>query len=142
MKPLPLPDPPLRDGVVALRPWAEGDVAEVATWGADPELVKWTGVPADYTPQLALGYMAGAEAGRRAGRMVDLAIFDLGSSVVIGSCDVRRPLDEDPALGEIGYLLVEAAGGRGMATRAVRLLVRWSFDVLEMARCAGGGDSG
>ncbi len=50
------------------------------------------------------------------------------------SCDLRRPDSEDPALGEVGYLLSETARGRGVATRAIGLLVAWSFRELRMER--------
>jgi RimJ/RimL family protein N-acetyltransferase len=52
----------------------------------------------------------------------------------VGSCDIRRPDPEDTALGEIGYLLAADARGRGLATRAVGLLVGWALRDLGMAR--------
>jgi ribosomal-protein-alanine N-acetyltransferase len=134
MSALPFPQPPLTDGVVLLRPWRPEDAAATASWGADPAIVRWTGVPANYTEAAALAYMASAEAARVAGRSLALAIADAGTSAVLGSCDIRRPDPEDPALGEIGYLLCEEARGRGLATRAVELLVSWSFRELGMGR--------
>jgi len=53
---------------------------------------------------------------------------------VLGSCDIRRPDPEDSALGEVGYLLSERARGRGVATRAMGLLVDSSFRALGMER--------
>lgn len=63
-----------------------------------------------------------------------LAIADAVTTLVLGSCDIRRPDPEDPALGEIGYLLSEDARGRGLATRAMFLLISWSFRELGMGR--------
>jgi RimJ/RimL family protein N-acetyltransferase len=66
-----------------------------------------------------------------------LAIVDARLEVVLGSCDIRRPDPDDAALGEVGFLLAEEARGRGVATRAVGLLVDWSFRELGMERVQG-----
>jgi RimJ/RimL family protein N-acetyltransferase len=78
-----------------------------------------------------------AEDARKAGLAIGLAIIDAKTDVVVGSCDIRRPDPDDPELGEVGFLLAEEARGRGLATRAVALLVDWSFRALEMARIQG-----
>ena len=43
---LPLPDPPLTDGIVRLRPWSVHDVDALVEAWADEEIQKWTLVPA------------------------------------------------------------------------------------------------
>ena len=134
MPALPLPQPPPTDGVVALRPWREADVAAVATWGQDPEIVRWTAVPVDQGTDTVHAYFRRAERAREVGLFVALAIVDAESDEVIGSCDVRRPDPTDLAIGELGYLLIAGARGRGLATRAVRLLTDWSFGQLRMQR--------
>ena len=131
---MPFPEPSLTDDVVVLRPWRREDAAVKASWGDDPVIVRWTGVPADYTEEAALAYAALIEEARKAGRSLALAITDAVTNVVLGSCDMRRPDPEDPALGEIGYLLSENARGHGLATRATGLLVSWSFRELGMGR--------
>jgi RimJ/RimL family protein N-acetyltransferase len=131
---LPLPQPPLTDGVVALRPWREPDVAAVATWGEDLEIVRWTAVPVDQTADTVRAYFQRAERARQVGLFVALAIVDAASDQVLGSCDVRRPDPTDLAIGELGYVLVARARGRGLATRAVRLLTEWGFGQLGMER--------
>jgi [ribosomal protein S5]-alanine N-acetyltransferase len=109
---LPLPQPPLTDGVVALRPWREADVAAVATWGQDPEIVRWTAVPVDQTADTVRAYFRRAERAREVGLFVALAIVDAESDDVIGSCDVRRPDPTDLAIGELGYVLIARARSR------------------------------
>jgi RimJ/RimL family protein N-acetyltransferase len=131
---LPFPEQPLSDGVVALRLWREEDARVKAAWGQDAVIVRWTGVPANYTEEAARAYAARTEEARKAGRSLALAITDARSGVVLGSCDVRRPDPEDPALGEVGYLLSETARGRGAATRAMALLLAYSFRELGMER--------
>jgi RimJ/RimL family protein N-acetyltransferase len=131
---LPFPDPPLTDGVVALRPWRDADALAKAAWGGDAEIVRWTGVPAGYTEAAARAWAASIEEGRRAGRALALAIVEARSDAVLGSCDIRRPDPEDAALGEIGYLLSAGARGSGYATQAIALLVEWGFRQLGMER--------
>lgn len=134
MSALPFPEPPLTDGVVVLRPWRPEDAAVKASWGDDPVIVRWTGVPANYTEEAALAYAARTEEARKAGRSLALAITDALTTGVLGLCDIRRPDPEDPALGEIGYLLSEGARGQRLATRAIGLLIAWSFRELGMGR--------
>jgi len=130
----PYPDPPLDDGVVALRPWRAGDAPLIAAWGEDEEAVRWSAVPAGYTPEMASEYLEQAEQGRRAGRMITMAMVDAGSGALIGSCDIRCPDPEDRGLGEVGYLVAAEARGRGTATRVMRMIVEWAFRELGMRR--------
>jgi hypothetical protein len=74
---IPFPEPPLTDSVVALRGWRESDAAVKASWGQDSLLVRWTGVPADYTEAEARARSAKLEAERRAGASLALAITDV-----------------------------------------------------------------
>jgi RimJ/RimL family protein N-acetyltransferase len=134
MPPFPWPGRVLEDGVVALRAWRAEDAPVKAAWSRDPELVRWTGIPARYTEQEAQERTLWVESARRAGRGVWLAITEASTAVVLGSCDLRRPDSDDPALGEVGYALDPAARGRGYTTRAVRLLLDWGFDGLDMRR--------
>ena len=105
-----------------------------ASWGQDPLIVRWTAVPANYTEAAALARALEADEARQAGRSLGFAITDAASTAVLGSCDIRRPDPDDPALGELGYLLAEPARGRGVATRAMSLLIAWSFRELGIAR--------
>jgi RimJ/RimL family protein N-acetyltransferase len=131
---LAFPEPPLRDELVALRPWHRGDDAARAAWGSDAEIVRWTGVPAGYTEEAARAHAERLEAARRAGEKLSLAVVDASSGELLGACDLRLPEPLDPALGELGYLLAERARGRGAAARAVWLLLDWAFAELGLAR--------
>lgn len=134
MSALPFPEPPLTNGVVTLRAWRDEDAAVKAAWGRDVAIVRWTGVPADYSEEAARLEARRSEEARQAGRKLGLAITDAATGTVVGSCDIRRPDPDDPALGEVGYLLSEAVRGRGVATRAVGLLIAWSFREVGMKR--------
>lgn len=134
MTALPFPSSPLGDGVVVLRPWRDDDAEIVGSWGKDAEIVRWSAVPKDQTADTARAYFRFTEQSRQAGLSVAFAIIEAGSNRVVGSCDIRRPDPTDLAIGELGYLLIEAGRGRGLATRAVWLLTDWSFRELGMQR--------
>jgi len=65
---------------------------------------------------------------------VYLVIEEVGSGDVLGAIDLRFPDRDDRQVAELGYLLVAAARGRGVMSRAVRLLVGWGFAELDLAR--------
>ena len=129
--PLRHPEPPLTDGRVTLRAWRRDDVAAVAAFGLDGDNVRFGDVPAGRREDDAAAWLAAMERMRRDGRAVAFAVADARTDTVLGSCDLRLPY---PRVGEIGYLLDPAARGRGTMTRAVRLMVGWSFDELGVVR--------
>lgn len=136
--PIPLPDPPLRDGPLTLRPWAPADAPDLVAAWADPDVARWTGVPARPDLATAARWIAG-DADRRAhGLSLDLAL-DLDGTIVgeVGLADV----DVAARTAEIGWWVAPGRRGQGLATRAAALLAAWAVDELcvdaVLARCAG-----
>lgn len=132
MAAIPLPDPPLSDGSVKLRPWRGADVATLVAELNENEIARWTTIPQPYYDRDAREFLAQSEALRAEGRSLNLAIEGEADGV-LGSIDVRIT-DRGQGRGELGYLVYRRARGRQAATRAVRLLARWAFDELELAR--------
>jgi RimJ/RimL family protein N-acetyltransferase len=133
MAELPLPVKPLVDVDIALRPWRDSDGAALAAFGQDEAIVKWTGVPRNYRAEEARNRAAYCEAERRDGRGIYFAVVETDTDELLGACDLRiSPVD--PAVGEVGFLLSRMARGRGVMTRAVRLLARWGFEELSLIR--------
>jgi RimJ/RimL family protein N-acetyltransferase len=130
----PAPRPPLADDLVVLRPWEERDVAVLASWAQDAEIARWTALTPGYDEHHARAFRSHAHRERTSGHAMYLAIADAHTGIAVGSCDLRRPLSEDPRLGEIGYMLGPESRGRGLATSAVRLLVRYGLEQLGMVR--------
>jgi ribosomal-protein-alanine N-acetyltransferase len=131
---LPFPDPPLRDAQVSLRAWRPADAPGVATWGADPEILRWTSVPRGYDERAARMYHARTEALRRSGVSIHFAIVGADDdATVLGSCDVRL-VAEDSGIAEIGYLVAPEHRRRGVATAAVRLMASWAMEALDVRR--------
>jgi RimJ/RimL family protein N-acetyltransferase len=129
--PIALPDPPLRNGDIALRPWRPQDVPAIVAACQDPEIPKWTLVPAPYSEDDARLWLAAQAAARRGGRRVELAIVD-GDDRLLGSIAMAR--SADGRAGEVGYWVAREARRRGVATGAVRLLAEWAFDALRLTR--------
>jgi len=127
------PDPPLSDGVVALRRWREADAPEVARICSDEELVRWlAALPSPYTEADALAWIAHGEAGWRGeAEHTPFAVVDAATDAILGSIGVTwRP--EETA--EVGYWVAPEARGRGVATRATRLVAGWVLRELGYER--------
>jgi RimJ/RimL family protein N-acetyltransferase len=93
--------------------------------------VRFGGAPPGSREVDAVDYLRAMEHVRADGRGVSFAVVDAGSDLVLGGCDLRLPT---PGVGEVGYLLAPAARGRGVMTRALRLVVGWAFADLGLAR--------
>jgi RimJ/RimL family protein N-acetyltransferase/8-oxo-dGTP pyrophosphatase MutT (NUDIX family) len=115
--------PTLTDGEVTLRPWRDTDVAEAVS-GHDELIAHWFGWPADgVTPermQQAIRDWRETYADERS--VVGFAIEHEGT--LAGSVDVRR---RDSDVGELSWALYRGRRGRGVATRAVRLLADYAL---------------
>ena len=72
------PDPPLGDGVVALRPWRKDDVAVLpGLINGDPEIERWLELmPSPYTKRDAREWVARATEAWRSGQFLPFAVLD------------------------------------------------------------------
>jgi RimJ/RimL family protein N-acetyltransferase len=127
-RPFPPPDHALGDGIVALRLPREADAPAIAAACRDPEIARWIPVPVPYRLEDALAFVAFSAEGWSGGREPTFVIEDAASRSLVGSIAVHRRPD-DPGRAAVGYWLSPEARGRGVATRAVRLVVRWAFEV-------------
>src|SRR5689334_1400561 len=125
------PDPPLDDGVIVLRGWRTGDAPDIARMFQDPEALEWTRAPAPYREGDARQWLASLPAQMRRGASLPLAVADAEDGSLLGSIELRMQAE---ARAEFGYVVASWARGRGIGTRALRLLARWAFDVLRLER--------
>ena len=132
MAPLPLPDPPLTDGTIALREKTEADVPALVAAVQDPLIPRYTRVPSPYGEREAREFIVEQRRRREAGIELSLLVVDAESDALLGSVGVR--LDRENARAEIGYWVTHEARGRGVASGAVVLLGAWLFESLEPAR--------
>jgi RimJ/RimL family protein N-acetyltransferase len=124
------PDPPLTDGVVSLRPWGEpGDIAAITAACNDRAIAEFLDqIPSPYTEDDARAYVEGSRLGWQQGGPTNFAIIESGMPV--GSIGVRWLDGLDAGSAEVGYWMAPDARGRGLCSRALRLVSRW---VLEEA---------
>jgi RimJ/RimL family protein N-acetyltransferase len=121
------PDSALSDGVVALRPWTLDDVPAIAAACADPVIVHWIHqLPSPYRESDAREYVLSTEAAWREGLGAFFAVVECSEAAVVGSIAVHV-LDAELANVEVGYWTAAPARGRGLTTRALRLLSGWAL---------------
>jgi [ribosomal protein S5]-alanine N-acetyltransferase len=133
--PIPLPQPPLGDGVVRVRPWRADDLAaRVEAW-RDADLMRFMLQPAPepITVEAARAWLEARERRRLAGEALFLVVAEPDSDRAVGAVWLWNVSTADRR-GEIGYWLLRPARGRGYATRAVELLCRYAFEQLGLAR--------
>jgi len=134
--PVPLPDPPLSDGHLLLRPWRSTEAAALVAAWSDPDVARWTGVPPEPDFARARRWIEG-DADRRAhGLSLDL-VMDVDGAIA-GEVGLAT-IDISARTAEIGWWVSPAHRGQHLATRAAALVAAWAVDELcvdtVLARC-------
>jgi RimJ/RimL family protein N-acetyltransferase len=125
------PDPPLEDGVIALRGWRTSDAPDITRMFQDSEALEWTRAPAPYREGDARQWLASLPAQMRRGDALPLAVTDASDGSLLGSIELRMQAE---GRAELGYVVAAWARGRGVGKRALELIARWAFDVLRLER--------
>jgi RimJ/RimL family protein N-acetyltransferase len=123
--------PRLSDGVVVLRGPRDADVEPLAAASLDPQVLRFTRVPDDNSPERVRTFLYDPAAALGAEESRLWVIAD-ASEAALGLIDIR--IERAPGRGDIGYWLGPAGRGRGLMTRAVTLLAAHGFDTLGLAR--------
>ena len=121
----------LTDGVVRLRAWGPEDAP--AVWAAcqDALNVRFLSLPQPYTEAVARAYVARRVLDWASENERSFAITDATTGEALGC--IARHL-RAPHRAEFGYFLAPSARSRGIATRALRLVVDWSFETPGLIR--------
>ncbi len=115
--------PTLTDGEVTLRAHRLSDVDQVVEQCTDPWSIRWTTVPTPYTRDMAVEFVTKSASEGWTTRSDMMFAIDIGSGFS-GTCSLRT-MGEGTV--EVAFGLHPAARGRGVCTRAVKLLLDWGF---------------
>ena len=124
-----IPDPSLRNDVIALRPWSMEDVPAITAICQDAEIPRWTTVPTPYSEENAREFVSKMTA-------PDLE-NTLGLAIISQPVEVAGSLAMwivMPGVVEFGYWVSHHARGRGYAPRALLLLAGWAVNTMEVRR--------
>jgi [ribosomal protein S5]-alanine N-acetyltransferase len=120
------PDFALTDGAVVLRQWRLTDADWYANAARDPEIQRFT----TESPTLTAAEVRAAILGLAdQPNAVGLVICEATTGQRLGNIALRH----EATAGEVSYWVAAPARGRGVATRALRLLSEWAFAALELS---------
>ena len=115
----------LCDGDLTLRPWTEDDVPAIVEGCNDPEIARWIPtIPHPYTEEDARAFLRGEVAPAHEAMAVAL-----GGRVVGG---IGLGVSSRGYRASVGYWIAAPARGRGICTRALRLLSRHALEELQL----------
>jgi len=130
--PIEMPAQPPTDGVVTLRPWTADDVPELVAVFRDPTLSRWLPmIPYPYSEWDAREWVASLGPRLGEGSGAHFAVVAAETGALLGGIGLRP---EPSSRGEIGYWVRKERRGEGIAPRALRLISRWAFQELGLAR--------
>lgn len=117
---------------MVLGPFRDDDADAVVAACRDPLVQRFTRVPIPYGLLDAHAFIDGAPVRRARGESLELAVRDRDGRLLgaIGFIVDRF----DPGQAEVGYWVAPAARGRGIATRALRLLSAWALREAGLVR--------
>lgn len=116
----------LSDGVVRLRAWTATDAAWYAQVATSDELIqRFTSEPSQLSAEQVQAAIAGLA---DKGDLVGLVICDEAGGERLGNIG----LSHADGIGQVSYWLAAQARGRGVATRALRLLSTWAWQNLPV----------
>ena len=120
------------DSGIRLRLLADADLPALVELVQDPEIPRWTRIPSPYGPRDADDWFALQARGQEQGALLNLMVVERDNRI-LGSVGIVE-LNWEEGRCELGYWLGREARGRGVMTKAVRLLSAWIFESLPMDR--------
>jgi RimJ/RimL family protein N-acetyltransferase len=117
---------------VALRAWVSSDAVALLVAGDDPVVRRFRpSLPANESD--ARDWLAETEPARLRGERLELAATDPELGAVVGGVTLWSIAPRHRGA-MVNYGVAAEARGRGVATRALRLLAGWRFDEFGLAR--------
>jgi RimJ/RimL family protein N-acetyltransferase len=123
---------PLANELVFLRWFDRKDASAIVEICRDPEILRWTYMPADLDLRSARAWIERRAQGRRLGRTASFAVIDRSRDALCGQCGIA--IDRSRNAGEAFYWVAAPSRRKGVATAAMQVIVRYAFDTLGLER--------
>ena len=128
-----LPVPTLHSARLRLRHFADADADDLFALHSNAAVMRYWDAPVWTEPERAERFIATCREMAEEGTGVRLAIDRVSGGAFIGWCTLQR-WNPEYRSASLGYCLDERAWGHGYATEAVRVLLDWAFDTLDLNR--------
>lgn len=128
--------PELNSDLVRMRPLDTEDIPAIQRLAAAEEIAKNTFVPHPYPPDGAEKFVEQALKGWRQDEAYVFAIIEKASAEFAGCMGIHPVPAHHRA--EVGYWIGLPFWGRGLATAALRLIIQFGFETLQLNRIAAG----
>jgi RimJ/RimL family protein N-acetyltransferase len=128
-----LPAPTLHTARLRLRPFDDADADDLFALHSNAYVLRYWDAPPWSERVRAERFVTACRQMAQAGTGVRLAVDRVCDGAFIGWCSLSR-WNPDYRSASLGYCFAEAAWGRGYATEAARVLLRWAFDTLDLNR--------
>jgi RimJ/RimL family protein N-acetyltransferase len=116
---------------LVLRPWRVTDAPALLAACQDPEIIRWVTIPQPYLSADADAFIAAAMTMWRDGTGAPFAIVESATDRLLGAVTRFGP---DGHQATVGLWLVPEGRGRGVGTRALRLVADWTFETTAVIR--------
>jgi RimJ/RimL family protein N-acetyltransferase len=117
---------------VCLVPLGEEHLDAVRAMLDDPEILRFTRIPEPPPADFPQRWLQRYENGRRDGSAEGFAAVD-GDERFVGLA-LAPTIDREGGEVELGYIVLRAERGRGVASEMLRQLTRWAFDSVGALR--------
>ena len=117
---------------IRLEPFAESHLESVEALVQDTDVQRFTRIPSPPPPGFARDWLNVYEVGRRSETKEAFAVVGDGGEFL--GLAVAPRIDRNTRTAELGYTVMPASRGRGVASEALKLLTAWAFDELGLIR--------
>ena len=118
---------------IRLDPLGEQHLDGLAVLVDDPDVLRFTRVPAPPPPDMPRRWLARYEEGRIDRSCEGFAVVDPETEAFLGLA-LAPAIDHEGRTAELGYVVAPAARGRGVATAALSRLTDWALAELGALR--------
>ena len=121
---------------IRMRPLERRDAPPILALASAAEIAENTFVPHPYPPEAALEFIDKTRERWRYDEGFTFAIIDKSADKFVGAMGIHP--EEKHHTAEVGYWIGKPFWGRGLATAALRLIIQFGFEQLELNRIQAG----